>query len=173
MNILVAYASADGSTRSIAENIGRFLAARHHVCTASMSAVDDLTAYDAVVLGSAVHDGGWLPEAQQFVLDHSAGLSARPLWLFSVGMIDALPRAIRRFAARAEAKQLAASLPAELRPRDMRLFSGIVRREQFPSMRARVSMRLMGARCGDFRPWPEIRAWADQIALALEPARAK
>lgn len=170
MKVLIAYATAHGSTRSIAENVDRFLSARHRVTTRPMSEVGSLAGYDAVVLGSAVHDGEWLPEARAFLLDHSSDLSTRKVWLFSVGMADALPRPMRRMATRAEAKQLAESVPADIRPRGTRLFSGVIRREHLPSRSARVRMHLIGARYGDFRDWPEIEAWAKEIALALEPA---
>lgn len=170
MKILIAYATVHGSTRLIAENLGRFLAARYPVTSQPMSVVDSLAGYDAVVLGSAVHDGAWLPEARAFLLEHASDLSTRKVWLFSVGMADALPRPMRRLAARAEARQLAASVPADISPCGARLFAGVIRREHLPSRSARVRMRLIGGRYGDFRAWPQIKAWADEIALALEPA---
>jgi len=68
MNVLVAYASAHGSTRSVAENVGRSLSARHQVTTRPVAEIIGLDSYDAIVLGSAVHDGAWLPEAREFVL---------------------------------------------------------------------------------------------------------
>lgn len=170
MKVLIAYATVHGSTRSIAENLDRFLSARYPVTTRPMSEVDSLAGYDAVVLGSAVHDGAWLPEARAFLLDHSSDLSRRMVWLFSVGLADALPGPMRRLAVRAEAKQLAESVPADIRPRGTRLFSGVIRREHLPSRSARVRMHLIGARYGDFRAWPRVEAWAREIAYALEPA---
>jgi menaquinone-dependent protoporphyrinogen oxidase len=169
MRILIAYATVHGSTRSIAENLGRFLAAYYLVTTRPVAEVDSLADYDAVVLGSAVHDGAWLPEAQAFLVDHAADLWEHKLWLFSVGMADALPRPVRRMAARAEAKQLSKGLPADVRPRGVRLFSGVIRREHLTTRSARVRMRLIGARYGDFRSWPQVKAWANEIASDLQP----
>jgi hypothetical protein len=43
----------------------------------------DLGGYTAVVLGSEVCDGRWLPAAPRFAAVHSRALSAVPLWVFS------------------------------------------------------------------------------------------
>ncbi|MGH4011856.1 MAG: flavodoxin domain-containing protein [Pseudonocardiaceae bacterium] len=55
--------------------------------------VRDLCRYDAVVLGSAIHNQEWLPQAIRFVRRNLDALAARPVWLFSAGMPGALPRA--------------------------------------------------------------------------------
>jgi menaquinone-dependent protoporphyrinogen oxidase len=53
--VLVAYATKHGSTREIAERIGRTLpAAGLEASVVEARAVQDVTAYDAVILGSAL-----------------------------------------------------------------------------------------------------------------------
>jgi hypothetical protein len=47
--------------------------------------VADAHNYDAVVLGSAVFNQRWLPEADEFAQRNRKTLAARPVWLFSVG----------------------------------------------------------------------------------------
>jgi len=170
-SVLVAYASAHGSTQEIASRIACRLAEGDVRADLSpMAEVRDLTGYDAVVLGSAIHDQRWLPEAMALVDRCRAELAAKPLWAFSVGMPGALARPLRSLAMREEAKirQLAVE---SLHPRGHRLFTGVVRAEHFPPI-SRVVLRLAGGRFGDFRDWPEIDRWIDEIAAALHADKA-
>ncbi|MCC6168651.1 MAG: flavodoxin, partial [Caldilineaceae bacterium] len=69
--ILVAYASRAGSTAGVAEAIGKTLAeGGAQVDVRPMQEVKDLTPYTAVVAGSAIQGGQWLPEAIQFIQTH-------------------------------------------------------------------------------------------------------
>jgi len=43
--------------------------------------------YDAVVLGSAIHNQDWLAGSTDFVQRNLGTLAGRPVWLFSVGML--------------------------------------------------------------------------------------
>lgn len=103
MRVLVGYASWQGSTAAIAQRIATTLErAGATVGVAPVGEVDDVAGYDAVVLGSAVHNQSWSPEAVGFVHRHAAVLSSRPVWQFSVGMSDGLPRPLRRMARTAQ-----------------------------------------------------------------------
>lgn len=65
MNVLVGYASAHGSTREIAERLGSRLDEMGlKADVRSMADVGDADAYEAFVLGSAVHDQAWLAPAK-------------------------------------------------------------------------------------------------------------
>jgi menaquinone-dependent protoporphyrinogen oxidase len=89
MHVLVAVASRYGSTRGIAEAIARKLRARGHaVDMRTAGDAPDAGAYDAVVLGSAIYNQAWLPEAAEFVRRNRAALASRPAWLFSVGALS-------------------------------------------------------------------------------------
>ena len=93
--ILVAYASAAGSTAGVAEAIGKTLVeSGAQVEVRPMKDVNDLAPYQAVVAGSAIRDGKWLPEAIQFVQNHQAALARKPFAAFLVCMTLAMPRAI-------------------------------------------------------------------------------
>ena len=83
--ILVAYASRAGSTREVAEAIGQTLS--EHGARAEVRSVTDITdlrPYRAVILGSAVHAGKWLPEAVKFVERYRTDLLRTPLVYFLV-----------------------------------------------------------------------------------------
>ena len=166
MRVLVIYASADGSTAGIAERIAVRLRHRgHHASLHPVGEAGSVEGADAVVLGSAVHARRWLDEATAFVDTHHLELRDRPLWTFSVGMPDALPRWARRLARREEEAVMVQL--GDLRPVSHRLFSGVVAPGQFPPA-SRLFLRLTGARYGDFRDWASIEGWADEIAGRLD-----
>ena len=80
-------------------------------------------------------------------------------------MVAALPRRLRRKAER-EGTTAVAEIEELVHPRGHHLFSGAVRRDQL-SRWGRMLFRLTGCRYGDYRAWPEIEAWAGDIATAL------
>ena len=99
MRILVVYASADGSTAEIARRIAQRLRERgHDASDQPAGSAGSLQDVDAVVLGSAVHDRQWLHEATNFVNTNRPAIRNLPFWAFSVGMPDALPKAVRKIA---------------------------------------------------------------------------
>ncbi|GAA1750954.1 flavodoxin domain-containing protein [Kocuria aegyptia] len=168
MRILVGYASWQGSTAEIAQRIATILGqAGATVVVAPVREVGDLAGYDAVVLGSAVHNQSWSPEAVGFIHRHSGVLSERPVWLFSVGMSDGLPRPLRRMARTAQDQRIAEALREDVQPRGHQVFSGVCRPEQLPRW-VGGAFRAVGGHFGDYRDWPVIEAWAQQIAQDLQ-----
>ena len=99
MRILVVYASADGSTAEIDRRIAQRLRERgHDASDQPVGSAGSLHDIDAIVLGSAVRDRQWLDEATNFVNTNRQAVHNRPLWTFSVGMPDALLKAVRKIA---------------------------------------------------------------------------
>jgi len=169
MRIIVGYASAHGSTAEIAERVGAVL--RRDGADADVRAlrnVSDVGSYDAAVLGSAVHNQKWLPEATEFLGAHSAGLAGKPVWMFSVGMSGGLPRPLRRVARDGQAKKIEAELRKFVAPRGHRVFSGVCAPGQMPRWIGRI-FRAIGGRFGDYRDWDDIESWAAGIGRATEP----
>ncbi|HEY1015544.1 MAG TPA: flavodoxin domain-containing protein [Herpetosiphonaceae bacterium] len=168
MRILLAVASAHGSTREIAAAImDELRAAALSVDMADADAVDDLSPYGAVILGSAVYAGHWLPAASQFAARHRDALASRPLWVFSSGPIAALAPPSPH-----ELHQLAVPLAA-LPVRDHQLFGGKLDRQNL-GLIERVIALVVRAPSGDFRDWDAIHSWARTIAASLcdQPAGA-
>jgi menaquinone-dependent protoporphyrinogen oxidase len=175
MAVLVAYASANGSTRGIAERIAARLGEKgHRVAIRAADEIDDVGAFDAVVVGSAVHDGAWLPEGADFVHRNLAALGVRPVWLFSVGLVgessSAFPRAVaaQLRALRREPKEIAGFRKA-MHAREHAVFAGAIQREHWPRS-DRLIFKAMRGRYGDQRDWDDIDAWTDEIILGLRSA---
>ena len=96
--VLVAVAGRHGATASIAEEIASVL--RRELPEAQVEVRDaadpgDLTRFDAVLVGSAIYMGRWLPAARHLVESHRAQLAAVPLWMFSSGPLGDPPRPSR------------------------------------------------------------------------------
>ena len=170
MRVVVAYASAHGSTREIAEHIGQVL--RANGIPAEVRSIDQAWSpepYDAAIIGSAIHNQAWLPAAAAFMRDHADELARRQVWLFSVGMPGALAWPFRKLAMR-EGPVVSAPFLQVGRSRGHKLFTGVVRPDQMSSL-GRMAFRAVGGRFGDFRDWEEIDAWADAIADDLSVVR--
>ena len=92
--ILVTYASRAGSTAGVAEAIGKTLAeGGAQVEVLPTQEVKDLAPYRAVVAGSAIGGGKWLPEAMQFMKTRQAALAGKPFAAFMVCITLAMPGA--------------------------------------------------------------------------------
>jgi menaquinone-dependent protoporphyrinogen oxidase len=124
---------------------------------------------EAAVIGSAVHDGAWLVEGERYIRDRRRQCGDRPLWMCSVRMRAALCGPVRMLANRNEQARTA-ELRRAVAPTGYRLFSGVIRREHL-DRKGRVLFRLTGCRYGDYRDWPDVDSWADEIAdrLAAKP----
>ena len=165
MHVLVVVASRHGSTLEVAQAIAEELrGAGQEVDLRAADEVASLDPYQAVVLGSAVYVGNWLPEARRFVEQHGAQLETRPVWLFSSGPLGAEdPKPA------GDPTRLPELMQAT-RARDHRIFAGRLDRHEL-GLGERIVTRAVGAPEGDFRDWEAIRGWARQIAASLDGKR--
>ena len=159
IRVLVAYATKLGSTREIAETIGRVLREDGiETDVATARSIQDLSPYDAVILGSALYAAHWQRDANRFVGRHLDRLQERPVWLFSSGPLD-------RSAdwGRLPATPAVALTTEPIGARDHRTFGGRL----LPD--APVDPRVLATHpIGDFRDWDAIRAWAAGIAREID-----
>jgi menaquinone-dependent protoporphyrinogen oxidase len=164
MKILVAVASKHGATEEIAETIGRWLRDRDlDVDVRKVDDVADVDSYEAVVLGSAVYMGKWLEPARKFVEQHADELADRPTWLFSSGPLGTPPKPEWDKAVQIEA------IIAMTGAREHRIFVGKLDKSRL-TVGMRAVVRAVHAPYGDFRDWPAIADWADEIADTLQAA---
>jgi menaquinone-dependent protoporphyrinogen oxidase len=169
IEVLVAFASCHGATRGVAERI--YVRLHDAGLEVELRGVEDLAALPAgcpVVFGSPVYDQRWPPEADAFVRRNLHELAERDLWLFSVGTFGDRRRGIGRLMIR-EPRGID-ELREALRPRDYRVFAGVIRRAQWP-LPSRMLYHAFGGRLGDNRDWDDIDAWADGIGRSLSAAR--
>jgi menaquinone-dependent protoporphyrinogen oxidase len=166
MRVLVAYATANGSTKGVARAVAdRLSAAGLDVDLRAADDVDDVHAYDAVVLGSAIHNGRWLTPATT-LLAEIAEMPRRPLWLFSVCTVGETtsflgPR-LSRLARRA--RKLPDGVAASEAPH--RFFAGVIEKSHWNAI-GRLFFIATGGRYGDHRDWSDIDQWATQIIAGL------
>ena len=163
--VLVAYGSKHGATAEIAEAIGQAIQqAGLEVDVLSADAVDSLSPYRAVVLGSAVYAGMWRKEAINLLESQEEALAQRPVWIFSSGptgegdpveLLDGwrLPEPQEAVAAR-------------IAPRDIAVFHGNIEGDKL-NLGEKLIVKAVKGQFGDYRDWEAIRGWAWDIARTL------
>ena len=177
LTVLVAVASAQGATREIADAItGTLRASGVTATTLDIDMDPDPAAYDAVVLGSAIHMHHWLPAAQRFAARHAAALRERPVWLFSSGMVAAdsgkpwetgYPQGIEALIDATGARQHRVFTGRRALPRPAALWRLFGRGFVWYAVLRGFAPKGYHMAYGDYRDWEAIGAWAREIAAAL------
>ena len=169
--VLVAYASKYGSTAEIAKKIGEVLNKAGLVADVlPAEQVDDVTRYDAVVLGSAVYAGAWRKEAVTFLEDYKALLTKIPVWLFSSGPLgEGDPMTLMQGWHFPSAQQPIAD---RIHARDITLFHGVIDMEKLNFAEKQI-VKEFNPLGGDFRDWDAIANWAKSIVVSLRPEVAE
>lgn len=170
---LVLYGTRTGSTRGIAEEIGRTLEAEGY----SVDVVDakekmkSLPDYGLVVVGSGILAGQWTGKTKNFLRKNSAWLNGRRLALFcSCGMAedpDDHEKATADFLVKTAEKH-------GLSPVSYGLFGGVYDFTgdhgllmKFMSRMVKKSLEERGVDTSkpyEFRDWDRIRLWARELA---------
>ncbi len=164
--ILIAYATAAGSTGEIAEAIGQ--AMRDGGATVDVRPakdVADVSEYRAAVVGSGVRAMRPYKEAVAFVERHQQALSQMPVAYFVVCMTMAQDTEENRRSARAYLEPLHQAGP-EVQPVDEGLFGGAMDYSKL-SLPMRLIIKAMKKPEGDFRDWDAIEAWATNLHAML------
>ncbi|MEV5408096.1 flavodoxin domain-containing protein [Thermopolyspora sp. NPDC052614] len=152
--VLVAFATRNGSTQQVAEDIAETLRAEgvHVECLPARDVRGPLRIFDLVVLGAPLYNGRWHREARRFLKYHRDHLP--PIALYAVG-----PRTedgLSWHRARLQIDRALARFPW-LAPTTVAVFGGV----DPPGRRRRR----------DLRDWTSIRAWAQRLThLATRPA---
>jgi menaquinone-dependent protoporphyrinogen oxidase len=173
MKLLIAYASAHGSTVEIAEFIAREL--REHdfdVTVLNVVNVDSVDAYDAFILGSAIHATMWLHEMSQFLERFEAALKVKPV-LFFVTCIRVLEPGGEQHVLREYGNH---PVLDKLKLKALTAFAGrlelsAVDWDERWTLAARYDGKAPPGHFNhDFRDWEKIRDWARSAADLLLPA---
>ena len=158
--VLVAYATRAGSTVQVAQTIAQTLSAvSARVDVRPLTNVTDLTGYDAVVIGSAIRIGKWLPEAVDFVKTNQAALARVPTayFLVSAFMRNDTPET------RQKAQTYLDPVRQILEPKSVGLFGGRMDYASLSMIDHLVVTSVAKVPEGDWRDWNKIRAWAEGL----------
>lgn len=171
MKILVAYASAHGSTKEMAQFMGRVLSTYNaEVTVANVVDIASVEPYDVYVLGSAVHASLWLQDMCTFVDRFEASLVEKPMF-FWVSCIRALEEDGRKHALKYyfDYKTLEAFNVREVAVFTGKLDSAAISRQEQWFLAANYDGKIApGNLRNDHRDWQAIAAWANEIAKNLE-----
>jgi menaquinone-dependent protoporphyrinogen oxidase len=169
--ILIAYGTRCGSTGGVAESIGQALSATGAaVDVHPVKDVNDLSPYQAVIVGSAIRMGKWLPEAVEFVKTHQDRLSRVPVAYFAVCLAMKDETAENRHKALGYLDPVRKQFP-QVKPVDIGLFAGAVDYKKL-SFAYSLILKVKGAPEGDFRNWEAIRNWAAGVSPVLDSSRS-
>ncbi len=163
--ILIAYASKCGSTGEVAQALAEALIARGKTVDVRLAKnVTSLDRYQAVIVGSAIRMGSWLPEAVDLVKNHRERLAQMPTAFFSVHGLNRGDDEASRTARAA----YTAPIRAMVIPQAEAFFGGLIDTARLSLLDRLITSAVMQAThapLGDFRDWDKIRGWA-QTAVA-------
>ncbi len=161
--VLITYATRFGSTQEVAEKIAASLGEAGFVVDVKpIQEVQGLDGYAAVILGAALYNAHWHPDAHQFLTQHKTDLMQRPVAIFSLGPISAGSAAMKN-----SRRQLDEDLEKYpwLKPVAMEMFAG-----KYDPTKPGMGFfyRLLPTR--DYRNWTTIAAWASALPALLTHA---
>ncbi len=164
--VLVTYGTKYGATAQIAEKIGEVLKqAGLQADVVDTRKTPDPSAYNAVVIGSAVYIGMWRKEVNNFIKKYAGTLAQKPVWVFSSG-----PTGQGNPVEMMQGWIIPKSIKAEIdniKPRDITVFHGATNESKWNFLE-KAAIKNVKAPLGDFRDWNAITAWANSIAAKLK-----
>lgn len=165
--VLVSYASQFGATQAIAETIGAALReAGAEVDVRLVLDVNDLSGYQAVIVGSPIYNGQWLPEAIYFVQHYEATLRQMPVAYFVVSMTmrEDTPEHRQRVL---EYLAMVREAAPTIEPVDIGLFAGKLDYHNLPLLDRVLFWLRERLPSGDFRNWNVVRTWVERVRPEL------
>jgi menaquinone-dependent protoporphyrinogen oxidase len=168
--ILVTYTSQCGTTGEVAEAIGAvFCQGGDTADTRRIETVENLNDYDAVIIGSAIHQSKWMPEATKFVTTNQTLLSKRPIAYFFTCLTLSIDTEKSHRKAKGFLDPLVLATP-EVKPVSVGRFAGVLDYRKLSFIYRTVMKRKMkkwGIVEGDYRDWSAIRSWAQKVCDRL------
>ena len=164
--VLISYASRCGSTGGVAEAMGQVLWGMGASADIRLVGnVNDLSPYHAVIVGSAIRMGKWLPKAVGFVKDNRDILGRLPIAYFVVCLTMKDNTAENRSTVMAYLDPVRKEAP-EIQPVAVGLFPGAVNFSKL-SFVDKMMLKAKGASEGDYRDWSAVKAWTSAVGPML------
>lgn len=162
-HILITYATRSGSTLEVADVIGEVLTGRDFLVDVKpVNEKLSTIGYGAIVMGSTIHMGAWLPEMIQYIRENKMQLNKIPTAIFTVHILNTGSDANSRAAREA----YIAPIREMINPVHEAFFAGKVDLSTLSfidSVSARAIQPKIAANSGDFRDWSQICRWAETI----------
>ncbi len=163
VKILVLFATKCGSTAEVAQAIGQALSERGAAVEVKpIKKAGSLDGYQAVVIGSAIRMGNWLPEAVNFVKSQQESLHRLPTAFFSVHLlnIEDTPEA------RKNREAYTAPVREILQPAAEAFFAGKMDLTRL-SFVEKLMAKATNSVTADQRDWQAIHTWAVETGARL------
>ena len=168
--ILVAYESNCGSTSGVAQTIADVLCRQGmNVDVRRIKNITDVSAYEGMVIGSAVKSSSWYPDAIRFVKDHQDHLIRIPVAYFLTCLALYTDTQKTREQAQSYFDSVLKAAP-EVTPQAMEAFAGSLdysKLNMVVRMIMKSKMEKQGIPEGDFRDFDKIEAWAKNAVLPV------
>lgn len=158
--VLVAYATRYGSTQEAAEAIAAALQEDgYKVDVQLFQEVKTPDNYTAIVLGAAIYNARWHPDAHHFLTQYQETLRQRSVAIFALGPLDTSDAAMQR--SRQQLEKELEKYPW-LKPVVLGIFIG-----KIDPAKLGFFERLMTP-ASDRRDWEAVRTWANALAAQLQ-----
>jgi len=177
--VLIAYDTIHGSTAEVAEHIGDDLCSKGFKVSVQLAAnVTDISAYDAVIIGTAIYKFAWMEGAKNFLSQNKSALSNVDTAYFMLGasMSTDIPET-REGAIKMFMDPILLEFP-EVVPLTLGLFGGEVNfSENKYNFFEWIVLKILGLLLGynkeggaDWRNWDTIDIWTEEFVSELETA---
>jgi len=167
---LVAYESNCGSTSGVAKAVGDVMCRQGAaVDVRHIKNITDVSAYDGVVIGSAVKSASWYPEAIRFVKDNQDHLRQKPVVYFLTCLKLYNDTQKNRDIAQSYFDPVLKTV-SEIKPKAMEAFAGALdysKLNMVVRMIMKSKMEKQGVPEGDFRDFQKIESWAENTVFPI------
>lgn len=172
--VLIAYATAHGSTGEVAQFMGRVMRAFSlDVTVKNVEVIEDIDPYELVFVGSPIHAGMWLPQLSQFLAKFGDELESKRNYLFvtCIRVLEddtSLEHILDNYLYKPALESL------NIHPDDVGVFAGKIKQhtiegdERWLLSTNYDGKKMPGNFDQDYRDWHEIAMWIDQIIKALQ-----
>ena len=172
--ILVTYGTKYGSTAEIATRVRqRLTAVGFDTDVLHANYGIDVAKYDALVVGSPMYAGTWLPDPSLLLVVNKEHVEKLPIALFSVGMIDLKHPGKLGEEHDAWVQKAFVDEGIELNVVAKGVFNGSYSLGNLPWWMRCIESILRITPRGDHRDWQLIEQWADEAAEAMRSVLAR